>query len=173
MIAETLLAVGAGTTAAFALPFTLPAVRRFERARLIPARPADVFARLDGAAGYQSFNPFKAADPQLAIEIFGPARGIGSGFHFKGRQGSGTQTLVALDQNRSATYRIDMGAFGVSTHTFMVAAAETGSQVTWRVEAEFGANPAKRVFGAMMERFLGPICEDGLARLDTATTSHA
>lgn len=173
MLAETLLVAGAGSAVAFALPFTLPAARRFERSHIITAQPAEIFARLDGAAGYQTFNPFKAADPKLLIVPFGPDRGVGSGFRFKGKQGSGSQTLIALDPHRSATYRIDIGAFGVSTHTFILAPAESGARVTWRVEAEFGANPAKRLFGAMMERFLGPICEDGLARLEAAVTKRA
>lgn len=173
MLSETLLVTGVGGAAALAAPFALPAAVRFERSRTIAATPAALQAVLDAGASYQRINPFKDADPKLAITLFGPERGVGSGFAFKGKDGSGTQTIVAMDEGRSVTMLVDMGAMGKSTHTFLLKPADGGMTVTWRIDAAFGKNPIGRVFGLFLERMLAPTMERGLANLDRVVTNAA
>jgi hypothetical protein len=173
MITEALLVTGLGAAAAIAATFALPAAVRFERHRTIAATPASLLAVLDSGAGYQKMNPYKDADPKLGITLLGPERGIGSGFAFKGKDGTGTQIIIVMEEGRSVTMLIDMGAMGKSTHTYLLKPTDSGTTVTWRMDAGFGMNPIGRVFGLFLERMLGPTMERGLANLDRVVTNAA
>ncbi|MGL4439454.1 MAG: SRPBCC family protein [Bosea sp. (in: a-proteobacteria)] len=173
MMTEVLLVTGLGAAAAVAATFLLPAAVRFERSRTIADTPNSLVAVLDSGAGYQKMNPYKDADPNLNITLQGPERGIGSGFAFKGKDGTGTQTIIAMEEGRSVTMLIDMGAMGKSTHTYLLQPATGGTTVTWRMDAGFGMNPIGRVFGLFLERMLGPTMERGLANLDRVVTNAA
>jgi hypothetical protein len=173
MLTEALMVGGIGGAAAIALSFVLPSAVQFERTRTVAASPSSILALLDGGAGFQQINPYKDADPKLQITQFGPERGVGSGFAFKGKDGKGTQTIIAMEPGRSVTMLIDMGAMGKSTHTWLLAPAAGGTSVTWRLDAGFGMNPIGRVFGLFLERMLGPTMERGLANIDRVVTNAA
>jgi Polyketide cyclase / dehydrase and lipid transport len=49
--------------------------------------------------------------------------------------------------------------------TFTLTPVGNRTQVTWATETNFGANPVGRVFGLMMDGYLGPIYERGLSNL--------
>jgi Polyketide cyclase / dehydrase and lipid transport len=163
-IAATLGLIIAGT-------FLLPSSVTVERKKVIAANDAAVFALISSNEGFQTFNPYKDTDPNLAITLSGPANGIGSGFAFKGADGEGTQTITALEPNRSVTMQIDLGAMGKPIQSFALAPVEGGTEVTWRVTSDFGYNPIGRVFGMFMDGMLGPIYERGLGNLDKVAKS--
>jgi carbon monoxide dehydrogenase subunit G len=173
MDANTLLLAGGGSLALLALPLVLPKAAFVERRRFVAADAQTVFALLSSNAGFQRFNPFKDADPELKITLTGPVSGVGSAFRFEGRRGSGTQTIVGVERNREVTAEVDMGAMGKSFHRFRLTPADDGTEVVWRAESRFGFNPLGRVFGLFMERFLGPVFEKGLGNLDRAVTTAA
>lgn len=173
MMSEVFLVTGLGGAVALAAPFALPSSVRFERHRTMAASPSAILEVLGSGAGYQKMNPYKDADPNLNITLLGPERGIGSGFAFKGKDGTGTQTIIAMEEGRSVTMLIDMGAMGKSTHTYLLKPAEGGTTVTWRLDAAFGMNPIGRIFGLFLERMLGSTMERGLCNLDRVVTSAA
>ena len=77
----TMIAMGAVAVAAIvAIPLFLPNHATAERSAVIAAEPGELFPLIASNSGYQRFNPYKAKDPDLKIEMFGPASGIGSGF---------------------------------------------------------------------------------------------
>lgn len=53
----------------------------------VAMRPEDVIARVASTEGFQTFNPYCTTDPNLKISPFGPKEGVGSGFHFEGKEG--------------------------------------------------------------------------------------
>ena len=173
MITQSLI-IGAGSIAAIvAATFALPSSSVVTRSRVVAARPDAIFALLKSSADFQRFNPYKDTDPNLAISLFGPDQGIGSGFAFRGKEGSGTQTIVALEPDRSATMQIDMGFIGKPVLTLKLQPQAGGTEVTrtevtWQMESHFGFNPMGRVFGLFLEKMLGPIAERGLANLARA-----
>ncbi|MGL4488437.1 MAG: SRPBCC family protein [Rhizobiaceae bacterium] len=163
-IAATLGLIVAGT-------FLLPSTATVERKKVIAANDAALFALISSNEGFQTFNPYKDTDPNLLITLSGPANGIGSGFAFKGAEGEGTQTITALEPNRSITMEIDLGAMGKPIQSFDLAPVEGGTEVTWRVKSDFGYNPMGRVFGMFMDGMLGPIYERGLGNLEKVSKS--
>ncbi len=151
--------------------FLLPSSVTVERTKVIAAEDAKLFALISGNENFQTFNPYKDTDPKLAITLSGPANGIGSAFAFKGVEGEGTQTITAVEPNRSVTMQIELGAMGKPIQNFQLAPVNGGTEVKWRVTSDFGYNPAGRVFVLFMDGMLGPIYERGLNNLEKVSRS--
>lgn len=146
----------------------LPGQVRVERQAIIDATSEQVMELASSSAGYQQFNPFRTADPNLKITPFGPAAGIGSGFHFDGKGGKGSQTVAAITAN-SVRYQIDMGPMGRPVQTIKTNPTRDGLLVSWSMDANLGINPVHRVFGLFMGRMIGSTLQQGLTNLDAAT----
>ncbi|MEM8754902.1 MAG: SRPBCC family protein [Pseudomonadota bacterium] len=164
-LAAILASAAGGLACLAALPYALPGTAVIEREALIDAEPAAIYALLDGAAGFQRINPWRDADPELEITLSGPERGVGSAFAFKGAEGTGAQTVVAVDPGREVVTEIDLGPLGKPVQTFTIAPVGKGARVVWRTEAAFGLNPIGRVIGLFMDGRLGPVYERGLKNI--------
>ncbi len=165
--AASLVVVIAGVVA------LLPEKVRVERSARIEAPPQTLFAIVSSTEGFQSFNPYKDDEPNLSIIPSGPATGVGASFTFKGKDSEGRQTIIAVEENRSVTMEIDLGAMGKPVQSFVLTPEGTGTRVTWATESHFGVNPVGRLFGLMMDGYLGPISERGLAKLERAATKKS
>lgn len=164
-----ILTIGASAAALVAAgSLILPGKVRVERQAIIDATSEQVVALASSNAGYQRFNPFRTADPDLRITPFGPASGIGSGFHFDGKGGKGSQTVADMTST-SVRYQIDMGPMGQPVQTITTSPTQEGLLVTWSMDADLGINPVKRIFGLFMDRMIGNTLQQGLANLDAAT----
>lgn len=149
----------------------LPSQFTLTRHALIDATPEEIYPRLTSTEGFQTFNPYKDADDNLKITPFGPESGLGAGFHFDGKDGKGSSTIVALETNRSVTMRIDMGAMGKPVQTLRLEPVGEQTKVTWEVDMQFGMNPAKRVFGLFADKLMGETYQRGLTNLDRVVTN--
>lgn len=168
MSLTTTLHIGAGVVALIAAtPLVLPRNVHVTRSAVIDAAPADILALAASNTGYQAFNPYAEADPNLSITHFGPNTGVGSGFRFEGKDGKGTQTVTATTDT-SVTYHIDLGALGQPTQRIEAVAVTGGSEVTWHLDSDLGFNPMFRVFGLFMDSMIGKTFDTGLARLAQA-----
>ncbi|MEM6789122.1 MAG: SRPBCC family protein [Myxococcota bacterium] len=164
-----LMAGGSAALLAAVTPALLPGETVVERRTLVSADPATVFALLQSSEGYQTFNPYCDTDPNLKIDFFGPADGIGAGFRFEGREGRGTQTIVALEENRRVEMELDLGPMGCPRTTFTLEPhPDGGTEVVWSTVMAAGLNPLKRIFGLFADRLLGPTYERGLQNLHAA-----
>lgn len=166
MTLTTILASSAGILAiATAGAMMLPRQVRVERSAIMDATPSDILDLAASNAGYQRFNPYKTADANLKIDLFGPASGVGSGFAFDGKDGRGTQTVAEVTADH-VRYDIDLGAMGHPTQTIAALPDAGGTRVTWVMEADLGLNPVARVFGLFMDGMIGKTFDQGLANLD-------
>lgn len=162
---STTLKIGVAVVAiAAAVPFLLPREVSVERSEILQVAPADVLELAASNAGYQTFNPYLTADPALEITHFGPARGVGSGFRFDGKDGTGSQTVAAVSDTE-VRYAIDLGPMGQPTQVIRVEPVDGGTKVTWRMESDMGMNPIGRVIGLFLDRMVGGTFEQGLANI--------
>ncbi len=165
------LIIGAGVLPlAVAATYFAPKQVYVERSQIINATPAEILALASSNQGYQVFNPYKATDPNLKIDLFGPDSGVGSGFEFNGKEGKGKQTIAAISDNK-VVYHIDLGAMGKPTQTIEVEAVAEGTKVTWSMEADMGMNPIARVIGLFMDGMMGKTFTLGLNNLAAATAA--
>lgn len=150
-----------------AATMTLPREVNIARTAMIDADAATILALAASNEGYQVFNPYKSLDPDLRIALFGPATGIGSGFSFDGRDGTGTQTVSEVTPER-VVYAIDLGAMGQPTQWISAQPDGDQTKVTWQINSDTGYNPVFRVFGLFMDGLIGPTVELGLDSLAEA-----
>lgn len=148
--------------------FFLPRHIHIERQATLAGTPQAVIALAASNRGYQKFNPYLSTDPDLKISLFGPQRGVGSGFRFDGKEGKGRQTVAAVTEN-SVRYDIDLGAMGKPTQKIVAEARPEGTRVVWSMDADLGMNPIARVVGLFMDGMIGKTFERGLSNLDAAT----
>lgn len=165
----TIAAGGLGMVAVVAAgALLLPRHVHVERQAAFDTTIDAVIALAASNEGYQRFNPYLSADPGLKITRFGPDSGVGSGFHFDGKDGKGSQTVVKVSAN-SVRYDIDLGAMGQPRQTLVASAMTKGILVTWSMDADLGMNPIARILGLFMDGMIGKHLEQGLTNLATAT----
>lgn len=165
----TILAGGAGVVALLSAgTLLLPKNVHVERHAKVAASPETILEMAASNHGYQKFNPYLTSDPELAIRPFGPDTGVGSGFHFDGKEGKGTQTVAEVTAN-SVRYDIDLGAMGKPVQEISAQGLPDGTQVTWTMDMDLGFNPVARVFGLFLDGMVGKTFEQGLDNLASAT----
>jgi len=162
-VAYAACALAALTAASFALPRHVSV----ERTASMPAAPDAIIALAASNTGFQTFNPYQTRDPDLKIALFGPVSGVGSGFSFDSKDGTGRQTVAHVGEH-SVTYALDLGPLGQPTQSIQVVPDAQGAQVTWRIDADMGFNPMFRVLGLFMDGMMGPTFELGLENLAAA-----
>ncbi|UOR03140.1 SRPBCC family protein [Leucobacter allii] len=135
----------------------------------VDAGATEILARVASTEGFTSINPHRTADPKLVVTPNGPPAGVGSGFAFRGKDGTGTQTVSAVTDSAVA-YDIDMGIMGRSQQRIVTVPRPAGGcDVEWSMTLDAGFNPMLRIFGLMADRVLGATLETGLRNLASAT----
>jgi hypothetical protein len=171
MTLTSILGYGVGAIALLAAgTMLLPRHVVVERTANIKAEPAKIIELAASYEGYQKFNPYKNSDPNLKTEPFGPASGVGSGFKFSSKDGSGTSTVSAVTAS-AVTYAIDLGSMGKPTMIISTSADGDKTKVTWRMEADMGMNPIGRVIGLFLDGMMGKTYEQGLKNLESVVAS--
>ena len=156
-----------GLAALAAATLALPRHITVERTSMMEAAPEAVIKLAASNAGYQSFNPYKDLDPDLKVEMFGPAYGVGSGFTFESSDGTGQQVVAAVSSDK-VTFAIDLGPMGEPTQAISAVKLGGGTEVTWTMQMDLGLNPIARVMGLFMDGMVGPHFELGLANIADA-----
>ena len=154
-ISTAIITGGVVLAAIIALPFALPSSKTVERTATIKADQETIYTMIASPRAYQKFNPYRDTDPNLKIEFNSIEQGIGAGFSFEGKEGKGTQTITALEENKKISMLIDLGPMGQPVQTFTLSPSENGTKVVWSTTSEFGMNPIGRVFGLFFGEYVG------------------
>lgn len=112
------------TVATLALPRNVT----IERSAVIDASPEAVITLAASNTGYQTFNPYKDLDPNLQVEMYGPASGVGSGFSFESKDGAGQQTVASVTSDQVSFDR-DLGPLGQPTQAISAVARRGPLQI--------------------------------------------
>ena len=153
-----------GLAALAVATLALPRHVSIERTAMMDAPPEAVIELAASNSGYQTFNPYKDLDPNLQVEMFGPASGVGSGFSFESKDGAGQQTVSAVTSEQ-VTFALDLGPLGQPTQAISAVAVGGATEVTWTMDMDLGMNPVFRVMGLFMDGMIGPNFERGLAKM--------
>ena len=168
-ITSLLLSGSAVVALGVAATYLAPRNVKVQRSKITASSPAQVLALAAATEGYQTFNPCRSDNPDLAITPFGPASGKGSGSGFAFATGSmkGTQTIIEVASDH-VTYAIDLGPQGKPTQIITARPVSGGTEVTWTMQADIGINPVARSVGLFMDRMIGKTFDQGLANLAAA-----
>ena len=146
----------------------LPRRVHAERAAVIDAPRATVFALVNGYASFNKWSPWLELDPRAKYTYEGPASGLGAKMSWAGdpkTAGSGSQEIVESRPHELVRTRLDFGSQGTAEAQFTLTPEGTGTRVIWGFDTDLGMNPVSRYFGLMMDKMIGSDYEKGLAGL--------
>jgi hypothetical protein len=148
--------------------FTLPKNYNVERSVVIRAEPAAIHTLVGELRAWDRWTPWQEADPTIVTTFGETTTGVGASQSWTGESGSGELTFTQCSPETGVVYDMsfDEGNY-VSIGALDYRVEDGGTEVTWRMAGEMGANPISRYFGAMMDAMIGPMFEQGLARLKT------
>ncbi|MEM8592605.1 MAG: SRPBCC family protein [Pseudomonadota bacterium] len=146
----------------------LPKVVTVERSVMINAPAAEIFPLVNSMQRTVEWSPWLERDPDVENSFTGPEAGVGNKMAWASDQadvGTGTQEIVESIENEKVVTALDFGAQGLATAEFTLAAQGDATEVTWSLITDTGYNPMSRIFGMMLDGFVGPDYEKGLANL--------
>lgn len=130
----------------------------------IKAQPARILELLMSFPEWRRWSPFEQDDADLDRDYRGAARGVGAVYEYQGkRSGAGTLEITeATDRLVHVHVAFRKPFKSVSEHDFQLRPDGQTTRVTWRMTGMQNAL-TKAVFP--VEKFLGPVFEQGLEQL--------
>ncbi len=172
VIAWLLVGLMIAVDAAYLLPNSASVTRS-----LTIDRPASmIYPLLDGFGRFNEWSPWFGLDPKAVYTYKGPAHGVGASTSWTSLDPtvrSGTQTISAVVANQGVTTDLDFGDMGLATSQHTLTAQGASTQVTWAFASELPIHFDRRFFsgvmgrycGLLIDKFVGPSLETGLANL--------
>lgn len=155
---------------AYLLPREVSVVRSTD----INAPASEIFPHFNNLSATEAWSPWLDRDPNVQVTYNDIPEGAGAAMTWASENpqvGNGSQEIVESVENMRVVTALDFGPQGTAEATFEL--LETGgvTNVTWGFVTDTGMNPMARWFGLMMEDFLGPDYEKGLANLKALVES--
>jgi len=154
--------------------FLLPQKVHVERSTVIAAAPDEIYAVVSDLTRAREWGPWYKRDPNMQVSVDGPPNAVGGKLSWKSEtQGSGTQEIVELVENKSVKTKLDFGDQGTATAAIDLNVVEGGTNVTWSMDTDTGMNPVMRYMGLMFDSWVGKDYEEGLANLKALVEAQA
>lgn len=155
--------------------YLLPDEVNLQRQAVIKATPEKVFALVGGYKRFNEWSPWAELDPKMAYTFEGPEAGVGAKMSWASGDpnvGVGSQTITEYVPNSRVGVDLDFGEMGKSQAYWDLKPEGTGTSATWgfRMKLE---SMMDRWFGLLMECFIGPDYEKGLAKLKALAEKEA
>ncbi len=157
-----------------AVGLLLPGKIHVERSIVIHATPGAVFAFINDFRKFNLWSPWAKLDPATQYTFSGPDQGVGATMQWRSENrdvGSGQQQIMVSTPDQHLQTALNFGDMGTAFATYDLVASGADTRVTWSFDQETGYNIVGRYFGLMMDRFIGPDYEQGLANLKTLVES--
>jgi uncharacterized protein YndB with AHSA1/START domain len=156
---------------AYLLPSEVTVTRRAE----IKAPPEKVFELVGGFKRFNEWSPWASLDPKTAYTFDGPEAGIGSRMLWASNDpnvGAGSQEIIAHAPPFEAAMAVDFGEMGKSDAEWRLEPKDGGTLASWTFHMK-AEGVLDRWFGLMMNRFIGPDYEKGLANVKAIAEKEA
>ena len=146
----------------------LPTEAHVERRIEIRASAETIFPYLLDFRKFNLWSPWADRDPGMTLAFEGPETGVGAKMIWGSQKddvGSGSQETIAVMPGKSLRNRLDFGKRGQAESFFELTPIGDGCTVVWGFDSPLGKNPAGRYFGLMMDEMIGPMYDEGLAKI--------
>lgn len=153
----------------------LPSRAHVERQITVAAPPARAFEVLNGFREFNKWSPWHERDPNTKYRYEGPEFGPGAKLAWESKHpqvGKGSQQIVTNEPDKRITVLLNFGAMGTAGASYTIVPEGAGSRITWAFDSEFGWDLFGRYMGLMMDRWIGPDYEKGLANLKKLLEQH-
>lgn len=154
--------------------FMLPSTYKVERSLVINA-PADVvFEQVNDLQKNANWSPWDDEDPTMKVTYGTTTVGVGASSSWESeKSGSGTMTIEESVPAQKIVLNLDFHGMGGGKAHWTFTPEGEGTKVTEDMTGDQGKNPFKHVMNLMMDKFIGPYFERGLASLKTVSEKVA
>ena len=155
--------------------YLLPNEVTVQRQAAINAPPEKVFALVDGYKRFNEWSPWAELDPKTQYTFEGPESGVGAKMSWASNDpdvGAGSQVITESVPNSRVGVDLDFGAMGKSQAYWDLTPEGTGTSATWGFKMKLDGL-MDRWFGLLMDHFIGPDYEKGLARVKVLAEREA
>ena len=145
------------------------------RSTTIDASPDRVYGYIVDPKAWARWTVWNQRDPAMQMEYGGAASGAGATWNWTSdSQGSGQMRFTKAEANQLVVYELFFPDFeSTSTGELRLASRGAGTEVTWTMDGDMGANPINRWFALFSDQMIGPDFEAGLANLKTLAENGA
>lgn len=152
---------------------TLPSSYTISRSIIIEAAPSDVHAYLGDLENWPNWTPWFKGDANLEVVVGTISQGVGAHQTWEGNSSSGELTLTRCDQDWGIAFdmALDDGR-KMTACTMRYIPVEGGTEVTWDMSGDNGINIFARFASLALDPVIGPMFDEGLARLKMVTESQ-
>ncbi len=142
-----------------------------QRSITIDAPAATVFSQINDHRLFNRWSPWAEKAPEVTeVEFTGPGRGVGARMRWQSEDpnvGTGEQTITVSEAYERIEVALSFEGQGEAIATYELAPVDGQTQVTWSYKQHFGWSIPGRLIGRLLEKYIGPDYERGLARLKT------
>jgi hypothetical protein len=146
----------------------LPRQYQVQRSIVIGTSPATIYPYLVNLKRWPEWSAWTTAqDPTLVYSYEGPEEGPGAISRWEAKKlGQGEMKLTTADPIQGVRFDLSFehGQYRCVS-ALLFAPTDDGTQLTWSMAGDSGANPIGRWFNLFMDRMVGPDLEAGLAKL--------
>lgn len=167
IIQWTLAVIGTIVLVVVAAGFLIPSTFAVQRSIDINASPRKIYDLVVEPKKWQEWSVWTKRDPNMRITYSGPPFGMGAKWAWVSRsEGAGSMEFTRVEPDRTVEYALFFPDYNMrSTGALRLEPAGNATRVTWTSTGDVGANPLKHYLAVMMDRFVGPDFEAGLANL--------
>lgn len=169
MLKKILAAVAVVVVALVGFIATRPSASHVERALVVPATPAVVYAYVNDLKNFSSFSPWQKYEPTAKVTVDGAATGVGAHYAWVGEEvGSGEMTIGGVKENERVEIDLHfLKPFDSKAKVSWILAPEGSdkTKVTWAMDST--NNFMGKAFGLVvdMDEMLGKDFSAGLEAL--------
>ncbi len=144
-----------------------------ERAIVVNASPASIFQVVNNYKNFNRWSPWAELDPDTKYFYEGPESGVGAKMRWESKHdqvGNGAQWILESEENKRVKSQMQFGEIGGTyTSEIILTPVEGGTEIVWTYDGDVTgtglSSSMYKVMGMMMDKFLGPVYEQGLAKL--------
>ncbi len=144
----------------------LPDEFQVERTLVVNASPDKVWPHISQLAKWPKWDPWSHADPQIQHKFVGEP-GVGHMMHWAGpSSGRGQFETVESTHQESIGFKLTVPQVSEPRFlSFKLVDLGGKTQLTWLMRGENSIRPIGNYFGLGMDRYIGPMYEQGLSNL--------
>jgi uncharacterized protein YndB with AHSA1/START domain len=155
--------------------YLLPSEVTVQRQVVINAPPEKIFALVSNYKRFQEWSPWADIDLATTYKLEGPETGVGQKMSWASDNpnvGAGSQVITEVADNSHVAMDLDLGDMGKASSFWNLKPAAAGTETTWGFKMKLDG-VLDRWTGLMMDRFIGPDYEKGLARVKALAEKEA
>lgn len=152
-----------------AIGFTMPSEISFSESINIQKPSEDIFPYLSDFEQFVIWSPWSEKDPNMKQTFEGEKMSFGHKYSWSGNSkvGKGSMEIQHIEVNQKVDILLNFGPRGNSDTGFVLSTENGSTKVEWIFKTNLGSNPAARLFGPLMRKFVQKDFSHGLQKLKT------